>query len=65
MYKKRGLHTSSTFLRYRQTPLQSYTSKSPRRGVSVLLLLLIVLSNLAIFKNKNRSKRYLILNILL
>lgn len=29
------------FSRYRQTPLQSYTSKSPRRSVSVSLLLLI------------------------
>ena len=33
--KERGLITSSTFPRYRQTPKHPYTSKSPRRSVSV------------------------------
>jgi len=39
--KKRGLITSSTLIEASPNALQSYTSKSPRRDVSVKLLLLI------------------------
>ena len=53
--KRTWTKTSSTFLRYRQTPYSNIRVIAHAVGVSVSLLLLAVFEILAIFKNKNES----------
>ena len=54
--KKTWTKTSSTLLRYRQTPMLSYTSKSPRASTWALSNLLLTASSiLPIFRSKNKA----------
>lgn len=56
--KRTWTKTSSTFLRYRQTPLQHIRVKAHVYHVSVELSLLLLFKIWRIFKNKNKANAF-------